>query len=106
MVIGGFPQQSRTEALRSYVEDQVLPALSAEQRAAIDLKSLHVPAPRSQTIQIDIVKADDPDSSRRALMTLIKKLKALNLQVAPANGSPVSLWTSASKPPEANWTTT
>ena len=100
MVIGGFPQWSRTETLRSFMQDQIFPKLSMEHRGMIDEKSLRIPAPRGQTIQLEIVKSDDPAETRRTLMKLIKDLKALNLQITTANHEPISLWISASKPPE------
>ena len=100
MVIGGFPQWSRTETLRSFMQDQIFPKLSPEHRSMIDEKSLRIPAPRGQTIQLEIVKSDDPAETRRNLMKLIKDLKALNLQVTTANDDHVSLWISPSKPLE------
>ena len=101
MVIGGFPQWSRTETLRSFMLDQVFPKISPEHRSMLDEKSLRIPAPRGQTIQVEIVQSADPAETRRNLMKLIKDLKApLDLKVTTATGDHVSLWISASKPPE------
>ena len=100
MVIGGFPQWSRTETLRAFMIEQIFPKISPEHRNMIDEKTLRIPAPRGQTIQLEIVKSADPTETRRILMKLIKDLKALNLQVTTANGDNLPLWISASKPPE------
>ena len=67
MVVGGFPQWSRTEALRTYMQDQFLPKLTPEQRNILDEKSLRIPAPRG---------TDGPDRDCPSQKTLLPQEKA------------------------------